>query len=479
MGTTKSSELATQREFFLIVEEFFSRATGGTYRAFKNQKDFADSIRSQAFYFAERARDAYPWVHRTLGEFYLRHRTAGYSTGKSLGGMKLVLGGGSRFRGSQLSSVRKMLLYADTVLVPDPMLPWIEARRDEERFRNVLLLETAYTLLHMKPLVDVNLPYPAVVIFPSWEKTFEQQDATTISGIQSLATSVFSHMLDAHFENMEEVVAYVRTHAEAFLRRVDEAGYFVAPGGTRGIPLAEAVKSYRKEIQRWRSKEWVAAVEKCSEAELVLNGFMERFIPQYHLLENAHEFSSQPMLALSSQWHYYELCAGAFEARLRERALLDPRTIASLRAINQPRLKWLGNPSIEELVVLRENNENEKFRRRLEEFTNQLREASLSDLDRVAAEVARGIASLLAEHRKTIKDIQRKYQRKHTQTALMLGVTMAALFVPSLAPFAPLPSISGLTKYPKDKFDELEEKRGAAGSLMGVLAAAETREPTT
>jgi hypothetical protein len=46
--------------------------------------------------------------------------------------MKLVLGGSSRFLESQLNAVRQLLLYADTVLIPDPILPWIEVDRSEE-----------------------------------------------------------------------------------------------------------------------------------------------------------------------------------------------------------------------------------------------------------------------------------------------------------------------------------------------------------
>ncbi|HSE16286.1 MAG TPA: hypothetical protein VLB46_04490 [Pyrinomonadaceae bacterium] len=29
----------------------------------------------------------------------------------------------------QFDSVRKMLLYADTILIPDPILPWLESER--------------------------------------------------------------------------------------------------------------------------------------------------------------------------------------------------------------------------------------------------------------------------------------------------------------------------------------------------------------
>jgi len=54
-------------------------------------------------------------------------------------------------------------------------------------------------------------------------------------------------------------------------------------------------------------------------------------------------------------------------------------------------------------VRLRLNNENEDFRRRLNDFVHGLGEASLQDLDRVTAEVARGIGSLLIDHQQQLK----------------------------------------------------------------------------
>jgi hypothetical protein len=56
-------------------------------------------------------------------------------------------------------------------------MPWLERDRREERFRHVLLLKAVHTLLQLKPLVDADLRYPPVVVFPSWEKSLEEHDA--------------------------------------------------------------------------------------------------------------------------------------------------------------------------------------------------------------------------------------------------------------------------------------------------------------
>jgi hypothetical protein len=72
--------------------------------------------------------------------------------------MRLVLGGGSRFQRSQLDSVLTAVLYSDTVLVPDPVMPWLERDRREERFRHVLLLKAVHTLLQ-PPSVRIDVAF--------------------------------------------------------------------------------------------------------------------------------------------------------------------------------------------------------------------------------------------------------------------------------------------------------------------------------
>lgn len=214
-------------------------------------------------------------------------------------------------------------------------------------------------------------------------------------------------------------------------------------------------------------------VEAASDAMFVWYALNERLIPQYHLLENANELSSQPMLYVPAQWHYYSLCADMYQGRLVQNALLDSKTVSIIRGLNDPKFQWLGNVPINALVELRKNNENEAFRTQLDGYTKQLTEASVADLNRVTAEVGRGIVSLLATHQRRVREIEENYRLLHKKTAVGAWVTLAATLIPSLAPFvvttAP-PVILG--KYLWDKTRELHEKKKAARSLMGVLAAA-------
>jgi hypothetical protein len=349
--------------------------------------------------------------------------------------------------------------------------------RAEERFPAVEFLQAAFNLLQLKPLVDVDLACPAIFVFPSWEKTLENKDSQTQTNIETLTCGVLSKEVGKKFESLGQLFAYAKEHENEFLGAVEQSRIFLGPGGSAAQSLAENVELYRQHMREWRTDQYQADAAKWSTGELVARGLAERLAPQSHLLENAEELAANPMLCLEQHWFYYKLCTGYFEQRLKDRGLLSNETIADVRAINQPQLQWLGNIPIESVAQMRLNNENEDFRSRIREFTKGLHEAELSDIDRVTAEVSRGIASLLMEHQKRVREIDEEYRGRYKKTALATWVSAAALLVPSLAPFLPALSAGGAAlKYMSDKMDERKARKEHAKSLLGVLAAAEAHD---
>lgn len=465
--------LRTQREFFSILDEFFRGATGRAPDEFAELDKFGEAIRAGGKQLAPRAIKAFQRVADDLKKFYGHGRMTTFAQARDVGGMKLVVGGGSRFTSSHLRAIQKMALYADTILIPDPILPWLEVERKEEKFRHINLLEAAFFLLRLKPLVDAELPYPAVVTFQSWEKSLEEKDPVTKEGIENLIVTFFSHHLRRPFGSGAEVLRFVRQSNAEFLTNVERRHLFVGPGGASDEPLSEAIRRYRDEIQTWRSKEMNEELSRYPDADLVWLGICERIAPQYHLLENAEELDAQPMLCIPQQWHYFNLCTRTFEGRLASENLLSVETLSSLRALGQPSLEWLGNIPIEVLAELRVRNENEEFRKRISDYTSSLHSASLNDLDRVAREVSRGIAGLISEHQNEVHRIEEKYKPKYAKTAVAAWSTLAVTFLPALAPFLSPAAVAALAgKYLWDKVDERAERKKAVRSLTGVLAAA-------
>jgi len=100
---------------------------------------------------------------------------------------------------TQLDAVRRLILYADTVLIPDPVFVWIETPRPEERFSHIQLLEAMFFLLRLKSLVDCASAYPPVIVFPSFERTLAQQDIATQAELEQFYLDVYSPLLGQRF----------------------------------------------------------------------------------------------------------------------------------------------------------------------------------------------------------------------------------------------------------------------------------------
>lgn len=464
-----------QRTFFSILDEFFIRATGSTATAFSTIDNFTDTIRSRAQEIAPRGWDALVWLEEQLRQLYGRDAGEAFRLAKQLGGMKLVLGGGSRFHESQLNSVSTSILYSDTVFVPDPVMPWLERERTEEKFRHVSLIQNIHTLLHIKPLIDADFQNPAVLVFPSMEKTLEDKDKHTKDGISHLIGCVLSVYLDEKLETLEEVFDYSNRNPEKFLSTVDKNHLFVAPGGPVDEPLVDALQRYQAEMETWRSEEFLEILARIPEHQRVFNGICERLAPQYHLLENAEELGCHPLMCLDQHAHYYKIVATANNARLEKAGLINPKTNALIEALASQRLDWLGDIPIDTLIRLREDNENIGFRKRLQDAVGRLHESVLTDIDKVAAEVCHEIAIAIAEHEKQQRNIMEKYRRIHGQTAVMAIAAAGVGLFPALAPFlANAAPFALMTKYGYDKISECAEKRTLAKSLVGVLATAKS-----
>jgi len=465
------------REFFAHLEEFFLRATGKTAAKFAAVETFDDVIRASASEIAPQCGAAFRWLDTEVRAFHARRGIDAFKDAKQLGGMNLVLGGSSRFLGGQLNSVSTAVLYSDTVLIPDPVMPWLEKDRTEEEFRHVLLLQAVHTLLQLKPLVDADLPYPPVVVFPSWEKLLEEHDAQTQEGISQLVTDLLSDSLGEDLAGFEEVVGFANLHSERLCEAVDRNHLFVAPNGPVNEPLGEALVRYEENLATWRSSDWLDKYNCLPIHRRVLNGIFERVAPVYHLLENAQEFGGHPLMCLEQHAHYFRLVSRASSARLEKLKLLDPRTVALVNALSSRRLRWLGSVPADTLAKLRLDNENVTFRKRLAASAGKLHESLLDDVDRVAAEVCHDLEGAIAEHEKELRSIQEKYNRVHGQTAVSALAAAGAALIPALGPLlGGTASFALAAKYGHDKVAELADKRALTQSLLGVLAAAKPKD---
>jgi hypothetical protein len=463
--------------YFQILEEFFIEATGTQPDKFAVGLSFSERVSRDAVGIAHRGQRAWETYVPKILKFQGENTELLLGAGKSIGGLKNVMGGSSRFPGAAFDGFRKFALYTDTIFIPDPVLPWLEVDREEERFRHVHLIEACHELLQLKPLVDANLPYPAVVVFPSWEKSLEANDEQTQDSLSGLILDFFSHYLNASFEDESEIMSYITSSGrDHFRQAVDRHHLFLPPEAESVLPFNEALEQYKRSIATWRSQEWIDAAEKAPPELLVFNGIIERLIPQFHIRDNAYTLGAQPLFWLEPHFHYFRLCSEGGNNELKDKGLLNSQTLSTLQSLLRPNLAWLGNVPIKDIARLREENQNETFRRRLSSYVTELSESQLDDLDRVAAEVTRGIAALLAEHDKEAKRIDEEYDKKHVATIVGSILTTGAAFYPWLAPF--LGSAALLVPVGKaaiDFYNKFQDRQTLARSLTGTLSHAQKR----
>lgn len=461
-----------QREYFAIIDEFFQKIAGTSALNVNSEEEVLSLVKERMNRQLAPKDDPFLWVRDKLLSFHFTFREEMDQMPKNIGGTKLLIGGG-RFTESYATAIQRTILYADTVLVPDPLLPWFEEEREEERFRRIPLLQQTYHLLRYKSLVDAELPYPALLVFPTWERTQLAPEAPMRSEVNQFFLKFMSHYVGTTFESKEELLNFTQIHEKDFLQAVETQQLFIPPEGRKGMSVRDAVNHYRQWLEEWREGSYLEQSRQVSDTSLILVGIYERLVPQFMLLRSSESLTAQPLLSIESQWHYYTLVTKVFSESLASKGLLNPKTVALLRSLETEKFNWLGNVPHSSLVQLRLDEETKQFRDRLNEFVRDLHSSKLEDIDQVTAEVIRGIKSLLAQHQKRLNAIESKYSRAHSVTLGSGMVTLAALFIPALAPLLGLiPAGAVSLKYVTNKLDERAERKDASQSLMGVLVGA-------
>lgn len=325
--------------------------------------------------------------------------------------------------------------------------------------------------------MDAELPYPAIFVFPSWEKTLEDRDEQTQQAISQMIAEVLSHCLGGTFQSLSEVEDFAARKPEQFLTAVDQSRLFVAPGGPVDERLLDALSRYQREMETWRSQEWLNWYGTLPTHMRVLNAVLERLPPQYHLLANSEEMRGNPLLCLEQQAHYFKLVSATNSARLERLGLLNPHTRALVDAFRSHRLHWLAHIPSDQLARLRKDNENVAFRKRLGDALGRLHDSMLCNVDKVAEEICHELQSMIADHKKELRNLQDKYKRMHRLTSAISLAAAGVAFMPALAPFlGSVVPFALAARYGNDKVRELADRRALTQSLVGVLATASSKD---
>lgn len=290
--------------------------------------------------------------------------------------------------------------------------------------------------------------------------------------------------------SVDELFEYARKNDIQFAQALLTSGLFIPPGHqpNQQLGLNEAVRAYIDGLEGVRSDKHLTQMKTLPTGVLLLNGVLERLRPHYHLLENAREFSAQPLLSQRVHWHYFEKCAQVNAEDLRRKNVLTEQAFQTLRAVQDDSLSWLATIPVQTLAELITNNEHRWLREELNKYTGQLAGGGSIDPSDMVREVQHGLASLVQRQQKAMNEIERKYTPKKMAVYFGSGAGLVAaataVLLPSLSPILGigLPQVaavatigSGVLGFGKEKIGEQIEKRQAARSMLGVLATVRPR----
>jgi hypothetical protein len=354
--------------------EFFIGVTGQSPKEFCELNRFSEAVREMGErYKGNRTRiqssyNSYVRLEEKLRHLYANESIECFKSAKKIECCKVHLGGSSRFYETQLNAARKSILFSDIVLIPDPVMPWLETEREHEKFKMVQTLQAAYYILHLKDMLSEEFEIPPFLVFPSFEKSLETRDEQTISSSRQLVADVFSYYVEQEIQSFEDVIDFAKSNESEFLVKVEESHLFISPGGEIGVPIKQAIQTYKDEARTWRTDEFNKALVSSPDSLVVLNGIIERIQPQYHVFENSYELKSNPLLCIDAQAHYFRLIGNMTNKRVFSIDHTDNKTLSILSALTNRRLDFLVNINNEQLVFLRKTKENVEFRNKLRSF---------------------------------------------------------------------------------------------------------------
>ena len=366
--------------------EFFVGATGQTPKAFCKTDRFPEAVREMGERYKgnqsklQASHNSYIKLEEKLRKLYGKESIDCFKSAKNINCCKVNLGGSSRFYETQLNATRKSILFSDIILIPDPVMPWLETEREHEKFKLVQTLQAAYFILHLKDMLSDEFDLPPFLVFPSFEKSLEERDKLTISSTQQLIADIFSYYIDPAIKNIDDVFAFAKSYEKDFLGKVEKSNLFISPGGEIGEPINVALQTYKNEAKTWRTKGFNDLIGSSPDSLIVLNGIMERIQPQYHILENSYELKSNPLLCVDAQAHYFRLIGNMTNHRVSNIDHSDKETPSILSALMDRRLDFLSNINDEQLIFLRKTKENIEFRHKLREVINNLPETKIDDI---------------------------------------------------------------------------------------------------
>lgn len=467
-------------EYFNILDNFFRLFTGKSPQKFSSFKDITKNIR---IFFIElmdniktnnQRLKAVDMLEEQLKDFYDRHLQKALAFAQNDHSHKLLIGGSNSFGFLQYNAVKAAALMAPTILIPDPVLPWIAEEKKNEKFRFANILKEAFSILQLRPLVESEWENPPVWIFPYHEEIPDEnypENPVTRARYEVLVGDFFHNFISNSVSTYAEALDYAKQNADEFLKKVDENRLFIPWNCKPAITLEQALTSHRENLRSSKNKQGAAKILALPKAELVFEGITERLRHQTLLIENLDQFNAAPLLPVDSHAHYASLCSEANLAKVIDAGLIDANSMALLDMVRACKFNVITEYSIESLIEIKKATAFQNLQTGITSTAMQLFEGQFHEINSKTPDLLTELCTHLAKFQNEITPINEKLKVNYSKQNGPAPESVQLSFFYSPAPFV----LNRLPFGPSRRFfslkgKELKEKAIPTRSLLVITA---------
>jgi hypothetical protein len=418
-----------QNRYFEILESNFGSIYSGMKRRGLNPQQVAGSLALQeqtvnAFTadlpeFASNLVDFWDF-HGPVVEHHLRKRHT----------LKSVFGG-DLFPSYTENIACSVGLYADTIVLPDPLhrlTTYAGVMGPTALFR--LAVKHALNVLSYRDLALAELDVPIVVIAPDYIADTDYrcvlQRATDADLLEH-----FSTVFGAHFSSQSELNEFLNplSDLQSLLNRAIEPGRILFDAESNA-PLSEQFRGYEDEFLKGDPA--------ASRPGYVLKHMvMGRLLVANDVALRGIRLSGNPLIDAPTSWRYFQ-----WKNEYQERSVPDELAskrdtlISKALSLNGREQRILSGFPPEALIELRKNGALSELRETIRRGIDDVDSASETDLVSVANHVIENIDNALSEQARqmeALKDSRLKFYGKDVSRWIAVGgFSIAAVMVPAV-----------------------------------------------
>lgn len=413
-------------------------------------------------------RDAVQSAVEELADFYFQRGPSMRKHSMQLGGLKALIDKGPSFEANVIAGIRKLSLYVDTQLLPDPLAPAVIEAAQVGSIKGWHMLAIALRrILQLEPLVTTELSSLPVLLFPSRQAFVRTYPTSANLEVPQLWVQGVGIALGVQEATQRRLEFQMECEPDVAITRLLRCGILPNYGMNPDTMSGQCERHMR--YQWSRSPQF----SRRGYGEYIWALIRTRFTTQYGYFEElqatgAHPVTSSPygnrMLDIWNQFHVDTVAMMA----------ANKAAAPTVDAFSRSAFKGLTNATVPQLVELLKLGENAKFREQLGSFTVDLARTSSQERLLQAAHLQSKINGLIKEHDIALEATVALYNRSLASVGGKLAVAAVSLTT-SLPFLSTLPWLGkGAADFAKNKFEHRRAVDKTKRSLIAVIASGTT-----